>query len=102
VPPAPAPGFVDAKAVTAVVRSHAAEVQGCFDRALMEHADLHGRLTVRGIVDPNGRVLSVVPTAVMDGGGRLQACVVSVFQTWTFPAPAGGVKGTVSYSFSFE
>ncbi|HET6146471.1 MAG TPA: protein kinase [Polyangia bacterium] len=101
-PAGPAPGFVDVKAVNAVVRAHAAEVQGCFDRALMERADLHGRLTVRAALAPSGRVTSVTPTAVMEGGGRLQTCVVAAFQSWTFPAPAGGVKGTVTYSFSFE
>ena len=100
-PPAP-PGFVDPKGVSGVVRVHAAEVQGCFDRALMERTDLHGRLTVRASIDAGGRVLSVTPTAVMNGGGRLQACVVGVFQKWTFPPPAGGVKGTFSYSFAFE
>jgi outer membrane biosynthesis protein TonB len=101
-PASPPPGFVDSKAVTAVVRAHAAEVQGCFDRALMEHADLHGRLTVRASIDPGGRVLSVTPTAVMQGGGRLQTCVVELFGRWSFPPPAGGVKGTITYSFSFE
>ena len=101
-PSAPPPGFIESKAVTAVVRAHATEVQGCFDRALMEHSDLHGRLTVRASVDPNGHVLGVTPTAVMPGGGRLQACVVEAFGHWTFPPPSGGVKGTVTYSFSFE
>ena len=103
--PAPAasqPGFIDSKAVTAVVRAHATEVQGCFNRALMEHSDLHGRLTVRASVDPNGHVLGVTPTAVMPGGGRLQACVVEAFGHWTFPPPSGGVRGTVTYSFTFE
>jgi serine/threonine protein kinase len=100
--PASPAGFIDSKAVTAVVRAHATEVQGCFDRALMEHSDLHGRLTVRASIDPNGHVLGVTPTAVMPGGGRLQTCVVEAFGHWTFPPPTGGVKGTVTYSFSFE
>ena len=104
-PPAPAarpPGFIDSKAVTAVVRAHATEVRGCFDRALMEHSDLHGRLKVQASIDPNGHVLGVAPTSVMPGGGRLQACVLEAFGHWTFPPPSGGVKGTVSYSFLFE
>jgi hypothetical protein len=101
-PAAPPPGFIDSKSVTAVVRAHATEVQGCFDRALMEHSDLHGRLTVRASVDPNGHVLGVTATAVMPGGGRLETCVVEAFGHWTFPPPSGGVKGTVTYSFSFE
>jgi hypothetical protein len=100
--PSAPPGFVDSKSVTAVVRAHAGEVQDCFDRALMERADLRGRVAVRASIDPGGHVLSVTPTAVMDGGGRLQTCIVGAFQRWTFPPPTGGVKGIVTYSFSFE
>ena len=73
-----------------MVRAHATEVQGCFDRALMEHGDLHGRLTVRASVDPNGHVLGVTPTAVMQGGGRLQACVVEAFETLDLSAAERG------------
>ena len=96
------PGFVDGVAVTAVVRRHAAEVQECFDRALMERPELRGRFAVRATIDPNGRVLAVSPTSVLDGGGRLGTCVVAAFERWTFPQPAGGVNGNITYSFSFE
>jgi serine/threonine protein kinase len=96
------PGFIDAKAVTALVRKHAAEVQECFDRAVMEHADLHGRFTVRATIDPKGHVLAASSTTILDGGGRLQICVVGAFERWTFPQPIGGVEGTVTYAFSFE
>jgi len=84
------------------VREHAAEVRACFDRAVMERPDLHGRLGIRATVDPMGRVVSATPTSTIEGGGRLQACVVSAFRTWTFPRPAGGVQGEFTYSFSFE
>jgi serine/threonine-protein kinase len=98
----PPPGFIDTKAVTVVVRSHATEVQACFDRALMEHAELHGRLTLRATVDSGGRVLSVSPMNAIPGGGRLQTCVMGAFERWTFPRPTQGAKGIVTYSFSFE
>lgn len=96
------PGTVDQRAVSAAVRKHAAEVRACYDRATMEKADLRGRLNVQATIDSSGRVLSVNPSSTIDGGGRLQACIVSAFQGWTFPAPAGGVNGSISYSFSFE
>ncbi len=96
------PGFVDPKVVTAVVRDHAAEVRTCFDRALMERPDLRGRLVVKATIDPTGRVLVVSPTRTVDGGARLQACVLDVFRGWTFPPPSGGVNGNITYAFSFE
>jgi hypothetical protein len=100
--PPPAPGTIDQKAVTSVVRAHAAEVRACFDRAVMEHPELRGRLNVQATIDPDGHVLSASPTSTIENGARLQACVVGAFQNWTFPAPSGGVKGRVTYSFSFE
>jgi hypothetical protein len=106
-PPAPAasslpPGAVDPKAVKATVNAHAAQIRTCFERATMEHPELHGRLTIQATLDASGHVLSATPTSTIYGGARLQACVVSAFQSWTFPAPAGGVKGSITYSFSFE
>jgi hypothetical protein len=68
----------------------------------MDHPDLHGRLTVQARINPAGRVLSTSVTNGVDEGARLSACVVSAFQSWTFPVPAGGVNGNVSYSFVFE
>jgi hypothetical protein len=47
-------------------------------------------------------VLSSSATSTIDGGSRLQSCVLSAFQSWTFPAPAGGVNGTLTKAFVFE
>jgi len=105
VAPLPAtvpPGTVNPKDVTATVRAHAGEVRTCFDRARMDRTDLRGRLTVRATISPAGHVLSTTVTNPIEGGARLQACVLSAFQSWTFPAPTGGVNGNVSYSFVFE
>jgi hypothetical protein len=101
-PIGPQPGFVDPKAVNSIVRSHAGEATACYERATMEHPDLHGRLTIHAVVDPNGRVASVSPTSDISDGGRLQSCLVRAFRSWVFPRPAGGVNGNVTYSFSFE
>ena len=93
---------MDPKAVRAAVSAHAAEVRTCYERAAMEHPDLHGKLSIRATVDPSGQVLSATPTSTVEGGARLEACVVSAFRSWTFPAPAGGVSGNISYSFRFD
>jgi hypothetical protein len=96
------PGYVDPKAVSAAVRSHTAEARGCYDRAIMEHPDLHGRLTVRATIDPAGHVLSLTPSSNIADGGRLQNCLVAAFKTWSFPPPVGGVNGNISYGFAFD
>lgn len=101
-PVSPPAGTLDPKAVTATIRAHAAEVRACFDRALMERSDLHGRLVVKALLDASGNVVTASATRTIDGGARLQACVLSAFQSWTFPSPGGGAKAPISYSFSFE
>jgi hypothetical protein len=101
-PAAPQPGFVDPKAVNLIVRSHADEANACYERAVMEHPDLHGRLTIHAVIDSNGRVASVSPTSGITDGARLQSCLVRAFKSWVFPRPAGGVNGNVTYSFAFE
>jgi len=98
----PQPGFVDPKGVNFVVRSHAAEANACYERAIMETPDLHGRLTIHAVIDPTGHVLSLAPTSRIEGGARLQSCLVGAFKSWTFPQPVGGVNGNVTYSFAFE
>jgi hypothetical protein len=102
-PPGSSPvGSVDPRAVTATVRAHAGEVRACFDRALMEHAELHGRLVVHAVLDASGNVVSASATRTMDGGARLETCVLSAFQGWSFPPPANGARAPITYAFSFE
>jgi len=98
----PPPGTVEAKQVAVTVRAHASEVRTCWERARMDQPDLHGRLTVQATISPAGRVVSASATHTLEGGARLQTCVVSAFQTWTFPAPTGGINGSITYSFVFE
>lgn len=109
LPPVPTPpttppsNVVDAKAVAEVVRVHAGEIQACFDRAVMEQPDVHGRLLVRAEIDAAGRVLQVSRSGpAIAGGGRLQECVLAAFRSWTFRRPQGGGKGSVTYAFRFE
>jgi len=68
----------------------------------MDHPDLRGKIVVQARVNPAGRVLSTSVNSTVEEGARLQACVVSAFQSWTFPSPTGGVNGMISYSFVFE
>jgi serine/threonine-protein kinase len=101
-PPSPAPGTIDKAALAAVFNAHSGEIQACRDRALMDRPDLHGRMTVQATISPTGRVLSASANNAIEGGARLQSCIISAFQSWTFPAPAGGVNGAVAKTFIFE
>lgn len=96
------PGTIDPKAVRATVRAHASEVQTCYDRAKLDTPDLKGRLTVEASVNATGRVQTARVAQTDVRSARLEGCIVSAFQGWTFPAPAGGVPGSVKYTFVFQ
>lgn len=100
--PAVQAGTVDPKAVRATVRAHASEVQTCYDRAKLDVPDLKGRLTVEASVNGAGRVQSARVVESDVRSSRLEVCIVSAFQGWSFPAPAGGVPGSVKYTFVFQ
>ena len=93
---------MDPKGVTATFKAHQGEIQACYQRAQMDRPDLRGTLTVQANISPTGHVTSTSATSNIEGGARLQACVVSAFQGWTFPPPAGGVSGTLVKKFVFE
>ena len=98
----PAPGTLEPRAVNATIRGHATEVRGCYERARMFNADLKGKVTVRATVAPDGRVGSAGIASTTANDSRLETCVAGAFRSWQFPAPAGGVAGSVTYTFSFE
>ncbi len=109
-------GTIAPAAVVAVVRSHAQEIQHCFDPAQMDQLYLNAcesmgktpaacrraRVIMAATVAPDGRVTQVSTSASREGTARLEACIRSAVQTWSFPEPAGGVPGRVSYPFVFE
>lgn len=104
--PAPAPtvpaGFVDPKGVRATIRAHAGEVQACYDRARMETPDLGGVVAISATIDPSGNVLAANITNATARQPRLLSCLIGAFRSWHFPAPAGGVNGSVAYNFKFD
>lgn len=100
--PAVPPGYVDPKGVRTTVRAHASEVQACYDRAHMEKPDLNGVITVGATVGPSGEVVSANITNATVRSPRLESCLLGAFRSWRFPAPAGGVNGSISYNFKFD
>jgi serine/threonine-protein kinase len=101
--PAPAvPGSIAPAVIAQVIRRNAQAVQECFDRAQMDHPDLHGRMRFRATVDRFGNVTSAWADNQLPDGARLLSCILARAREWKFPPPAGGVSGSVSYTFAFD
>lgn len=96
------PGTVPPKAITGTIRAHAREVEGCFERAQMDHPELRGRMLFRAQIDGHGKVVEAWSGNQLANGQHLFACILSAAKGWKFPAPSGGVSGDVSYTFVFE
>jgi hypothetical protein len=95
-------GSMPNDAVQAVIRAHSDDIQRCFDRAEMDQLYLKVHIAMSAAVGPDGHVQSVNTSADRDGTSRLQSCIQSAVQTWTFPQPAGGVPGHVARTFVLE
>jgi len=96
------PGTVDRKAASAVIRAHSGELQTCLVRARMDSPDAGGRISLLATIAPNGTVSAVSITSSNANSARLEQCVLRAFQTWTLPAPSGGVSGSLPYAFNLQ
>jgi hypothetical protein len=68
----------------------------------MDQLYFTARVILSAIVAPDGHVSAASTSSTHDRTGRLQACIQTTFEGWTFPAPAGAVAGHISYTFVFE
>jgi len=92
---------MDATAVRSVVRSHLGEITACVSRARMDDRDLKGKVQIRIDVAPTGRVTKTAVASSTGATPALETCMLRAVAGWTFPAPAGGVRGAFSYPFAF-
>jgi hypothetical protein len=88
-------GRVDPVLVSGIIRNRMAEMRGCYTRALAADPTLAGRVTVRFVVTPTGRVTNLSSQTTPRGGGTdrltgVARCVEGVLQPLTLPPPTGG------------
>ena len=88
---------IDREIVRRVVREHHNEVRFCYERALLRHPLLGGRVVIRFTIATTGRVLGagVVASSVADPA--VGACIADAVRRWQFPASAQ--TAIVSYPF---
>jgi hypothetical protein len=82
-------------------------VQECYESALHKQPTLHGRLTVRFVMEGEPGVAGVVSESEVLVGGlaesvELKTCVRETMYTLKFDPPAAGGKVTVEYPFLFD
>lgn len=94
------PGMLDRDRVAATIRARMPSLSACYQRASQQERHLAGRVSVRFVVDTNGRVRDVQTSPVTHAGNPARMsdvarCVQSVFFGFVFDPPTGGAAAAV-------
>ncbi len=92
-------GGLDRNEIAAVIQRHLSEVRFCYEKGLQKNPRLSGRVSMKFMIGPNGRV-----TTAQIGNSSLnyqpsETCIRDRLKTWKFPEPQGGVTVKVNYPF---
>ena len=101
-PSGPAPGTMNATALRQAIGRKRHEVLTCFERGRMDNQQLSGKVVVRIYVDSTGRVTQARIASTSLHSSSVEACIEQAVETWTLPAPAGGVATAFNYGFNLK
>ncbi|MFN7144102.1 MAG: TonB family protein [Myxococcota bacterium] len=94
-------GALDKSLLDGVVRANLGALETCYARARESAPDTTGRIAVKFVVDETGAVSSTTVKSTTTNHQALDACVVSAFYQWPFPAPKGGGIVIATYPIDF-
>ena len=94
-------GSMDREVIRRVIRSHMPEVKFCYERALMAQKDLSGRVQVKFMISPTGKVTASIVEASTLRSPTTEQCVAEAVRRWDFPKPPSGIV-SVTYPFVFR
>lgn len=95
-------GSLPKKVIGRIVRRWASRIRYCYERQLIQHPELTGKLVVFFVINPNGRVQTAKIASSTLQNRPLERCVVSIFRVMRFPAPFGGGIVHVRYPLLFR
>lgn len=89
------PGQIDRGRVEGTIRARMGTLSSCYTRAAAQEASLAGRVTVRFVVNTDGRVVESRAQATTSGGtptrmNEVAQCVQGAFYGFVFAVPTGG------------
>ncbi len=85
-----------------VVRLKQGEYRYCYEKQLQSRPDLEGKVTLKFVVGPTGRVLVTEVLEDTLGEGEVASCIANKARNWQFPRPRGGGVVAVKYPFLFR
>ncbi len=95
-------GSLDKRVIARVIRRGLARVKYCYEKSLARSPNLSGRLALRFVIGPDGKVTRIEVSSSTLGAPEIDQCVEGVLKSLVFPKPAGGGSVTVTYPFNFN
>lgn len=92
-------GPLSASAIRDVVTDGVDRVRACHDLALLADPSIHGRVTVRLSISPDGTVVDAEAVDNDTGDPELGDCIANATAQLRFPAPGGDQNVTLTYPF---
>jgi hypothetical protein len=95
-------GPMSKEVIRRVIAQHQAQVRYCYEKELLKDPKLAGKLHVKFVIGPEGKVTQADIADDELKSAPVAACVQKVFQRMRFPAPLGGGVVMVTYPFTFK
>ena len=95
-------GALDKEIIRRVINQHRAQIKYCYERELIKHPKLQGKIKVFFVISGTGRVSKSKVSQSTMNNDRVEDCIVRRVRFWKFPAPKGGGVVHVNYPFYFK
>ncbi len=79
--------------VMAVVNSHRAAINYCYQRALRKNPNLKGKISLRFVISPSGSVKDVKILSSTLNDPSVERCIISKIRSWRDFGPVAAAKG---------
>ncbi len=95
-------GGLDKEIIRRIIHQHRSRFRYCYEKELIKNPNLQGKVYVKFIIEPNGRVFKSHVSRTTINNDRLEECLVRRIRLLRFPPPKGGGIVEVNYPFIFK
>lgn len=95
-------GSLDKEIIRRVVRENMAQIKYCYERELTRTPGLYGKVTMKWIINGNGKVSKASVAETQMKNKTVEDCMARRIRGWNFPKPKGGGIVVVTYPFVFK
>lgn len=95
-------GSLDKEIIRRVVQENANQIRYCYERELTQSPGLYGKITMKWVIDGEGRVTKASVAETQMNNANVENCLARRIRGWNFPKPKGGGIVVVTYPFVFK